>query len=65
MSIESTQFITRERAIEKIKYYLSLRNSGDTLEEMTDDQLDNMLHSLKYELDEDKFENYIIVGDNE
>ena len=62
MSIESTQFITRDEAIDKILYYLSQKHGTDYTR-FSNDELDELLHSLKYELDLDRYENYIIIED--
>lgn len=59
MGIESTKIISREEAIDKINKYLLIKY-GNPLETMTNDELDKELHKLKYELNEDIFENYII-----
>jgi hypothetical protein len=63
MSIESTQFITKDEAVEKIMFYLSVKYGDRDFANFSIDQLDRMLHSLKYELDLDIFENYIITED--
>lgn len=60
MGIESTRDISRSAAIDKIESYISLRLK---LESLSNEQLDELLHKLKYELDVDIFENYRIVED--
>jgi hypothetical protein len=61
MGIESTRIISRTEAIDKIKGYLSIKlNIDNILEKSTNDELDKLLHKLKYELDVDIFDNYII-----
>ena len=63
MSIESTEFITKDEAIDKILYYLSIKYQQDDFSKYSAKKLDYMLHSLKYELDVDILSNYIIVDE--